>query len=188
MQWDFFHQQLQWQEYMSNMILQLSIYWVKTILLLMPYQALLLVLFLVELLMALVPQMPWVYMPCCLLLQICPSCEVFRKVMNRMYFAKKFILAHLLHLTYPHPNGLWYIADCLLIPRTGSIHEDLFCFTHDTSGHFGTDKSYATLWDTYYWPNMCRDLEKSYIPSCMECLQILLVPYLMSMSLIASCP
>jgi hypothetical protein len=63
-------------------------------------------------------------------------------------------------------NGLWYIGDRLLIPRTGTIREDLFRLAHDVLGHFGADKSYATLRDAYYWPNMRKDLEKAYIPSC----------------------
>jgi len=33
------------------------------------------------------------------------------------------------------------------------------------------DKSYATLRNAYYWPNMRRDLETSYIPLCTDCLQ-----------------
>ena len=66
-------------------------------------------------------------------------------------------------------NGLWYVGDRLVIPRTGDICENLFRLAHDTLGHFGTDKSYAALRDSYYWPNMRTDLEKSYIPSCKAC-------------------
>jgi len=66
-------------------------------------------------------------------------------------------------------NGLWYIGDCLLIPHLGDIRENLFRLAHDTLGHFGADKSYAVLHDAYYWPNMHRDLEKAYIPSCQDC-------------------
>jgi hypothetical protein len=66
-------------------------------------------------------------------------------------------------------NGLWYIGDRLLIPRTGDVRENLFRLTHDCLGHFGSDKSYAVLRDAYYWPNMRRDLEQSYIPSCVDC-------------------
>ena len=36
-------------------------------------------------------------------------------------------------------------------------------------GHFGFDKSYKSLHSSYYWPNMCWDLENAYIPSCTEC-------------------
>jgi hypothetical protein len=68
-------------------------------------------------------------------------------------------------------NGLWYIGDRLLIPHDGTLREDLFRLAHDTSGHFGADKLYATLRDAYYWPNMRRDLEKAYIPSCTKCLR-----------------
>ena len=68
-------------------------------------------------------------------------------------------------------NGLWYIGDRLLIPHIPEIREILFWLAHDSLGHFGADKSYAALRDTYYWPNMCRDLEQSYIPFCWDCLR-----------------
>jgi Integrase zinc binding domain len=67
-------------------------------------------------------------------------------------------------------NGLWYIGDRLLIPQVTAIRETLFHLAHDTLGHFGTDKSYASLRDAYYWPNMRQDLEQAYIPSCTDCL------------------
>jgi len=68
-------------------------------------------------------------------------------------------------------NGLWYIGDRLLIPRVVDIRETLFRLAHDNLGHFGADKSYASLRNTYHWPNMRRDLEQSYILSCSECLR-----------------
>jgi hypothetical protein len=67
-------------------------------------------------------------------------------------------------------NGLWYIGDCLLIPWVTAICETLFHLARDTLSHFGTDKSYASLHDAYYWPNMRWDLEQAYIPSCTDCL------------------
>ena len=66
-------------------------------------------------------------------------------------------------------NGLWYIRSCLLIPRVGNVWEQLFCLSHDTLGHFGTNKSYMTLRDAYYWLNMRWDLEKAYVLSCVHC-------------------
>ena len=66
-------------------------------------------------------------------------------------------------------NGLWYIGDRLLIPRVADIRENLFRLAHDCLGHFGANKSYTSLRDAYYWPNMRRDLEQSYIPSCVDC-------------------
>ena len=68
-------------------------------------------------------------------------------------------------------NGLWYIGDCLLIPRVTAIHETLFHLAHNTLGHFGANKLYASLRDAYYWPNMRCDLEQAYIPSCVDCLR-----------------
>jgi len=36
-------------------------------------------------------------------------------------------------------------------------------------GHFGFFKSYGSLRESYFWPNMRKDLESGYIPSCMDC-------------------
>ena len=66
-------------------------------------------------------------------------------------------------------NGLWYIGDCLVIPRTGDICKNLFHLAYDTLGHFGADKCYMSLCDAYCWPNMQMDLEKSYVPLCSDC-------------------
>ena len=32
----------------------------------------------------------------------------------------------------------------------------------------GSSESYASLRNTYYWPNMRRDLEEAYIPNCQR--------------------
>lgn len=66
-------------------------------------------------------------------------------------------------------NKLWYVGDCLVIPRVGNIHENLFRLMHDEMGHFGADKCYVMLRNMYYWPNMHRNLEDSYIPGCEDC-------------------
>lgn len=66
-------------------------------------------------------------------------------------------------------DGLLYIADCLVVPRVVDVHESLFQLAHDCLGHFGSAKSYAALRESFYWPNMRRDLEESYIPGCVEC-------------------
>ena len=66
-------------------------------------------------------------------------------------------------------NGLWYLRTRLLIPRVGNIWEQLYHLAHETLGHFGSDKLYVNLKDDYYWPNMRRDLESMYIPSCADC-------------------
>ena len=51
-------------------------------------------------------------------------------------------------------NCLWYIRNHFLIMRVGNVQEQLYRLGHDTLGHFGFDKSYGTLKDSYYWPNM----------------------------------
>ena len=49
-------------------------------------------------------------------------------------------------------DGLMYLGDCLIIPRHGDIWETLFLLAHDSLGHFGFEKSYGALRDSYYWP------------------------------------
>jgi Integrase zinc binding domain/Chromo (CHRromatin Organisation MOdifier) domain len=66
-------------------------------------------------------------------------------------------------------NNLWYLGDRLVIPRYGTLREDLFCLAHDSLGHFSADKSYASIRNCYYWPNMRRDLESIYVPACADC-------------------
>jgi hypothetical protein len=66
-------------------------------------------------------------------------------------------------------NGLWYVGDRLIIPQTASCREDLFHLAHDSMGHFGADKAYANLRESYYWSNMRKDLENAYVPSCVDC-------------------
>ena len=66
-------------------------------------------------------------------------------------------------------NGLLYVGRRLLVPNIPRIRELFYNLAHDTLGHFGFDKSYEALRDSYYWPNMRRDLENAYIPSCSPC-------------------
>jgi hypothetical protein len=66
-------------------------------------------------------------------------------------------------------GGLLYIRDRLVIPRMGTLQEDLFRLAHDSLGHFGFEKSYAALRAEYYWPNMRKDLCEAYIPACVNC-------------------
>ena len=66
-------------------------------------------------------------------------------------------------------EGFWFIGNRLIIPNVPHIREALFYLAHDALGHFGTDKSYAALRSSYYWPNMRKHLEDAYVPSCPEC-------------------
>ena len=66
-------------------------------------------------------------------------------------------------------DGLLYVGGRLVIPRVGTLRADLYALAHDELGHFGADKSYMALRDAYYWPNMRRDLEQTYIPGCDAC-------------------
>ncbi|KAG9223840.1 hypothetical protein CCMSSC00406_0007702 [Pleurotus cornucopiae] len=66
-------------------------------------------------------------------------------------------------------NRLLYVGERLVVPRVPEVRELLFQLAHDALGHYGTGKSYMALRDSFYWPNMHRDLEQAYIPGCVEC-------------------
>lgn len=65
--------------------------------------------------------------------------------------------------------GLLYVGDRLVIPRVTDVRETLFQLAHDALGHYGTAKSYGALRESFYWPNMHKDLENAYIPGCSAC-------------------
>ena len=66
-------------------------------------------------------------------------------------------------------NGFWFINDRLVIPNVKHVHESLFRLAHDSMGHFGHEKCLPSLINSFYWPNMRRDLEHAYIPACADC-------------------
>jgi len=66
-------------------------------------------------------------------------------------------------------QGFWFINDRLVVLNGCNVHETLFRIAHDKLGHFGTVKTYEALHGLFYWPNMHRDLEEAYIPSCADC-------------------
>ena len=58
-------------------------------------------------------------------------------------------------------DGLLYLADRLIVPRVHSLQEKFFQIAHDAAGHFGADKTYATLQGSFYWLNMRWNLVKA---------------------------
>jgi hypothetical protein len=66
-------------------------------------------------------------------------------------------------------NGLLYLGDRLLVPNVPDVRESLFRTAHDVLGHFGAEKSYAALRDSFFWPGMRKDIEKAYVPGCVQC-------------------
>src|SRR6202453_186058 len=66
-------------------------------------------------------------------------------------------------------DGLLYLGQCLAIPQTSNLWESLYSLAHDSLGHVGGDKSYAALWNDYYWPHIHSNLVNVYIPSCESC-------------------
>ena len=68
-------------------------------------------------------------------------------------------------------NGYWFIGKQLMIPNVKHVRKSLFQLTHDALGHFGSDKSLASLRGSFYWPDMQHNLKTAYIPSCAACQQ-----------------
>ena len=68
-----------------------------------------------------------------------------------------------------YTNGLLYVGDHLVIPCIPAVRELLFQLAHDALRHFGVDKTYLGLHDSYYWPGMKTDIEQGYVPSCSDC-------------------
>ena len=67
-------------------------------------------------------------------------------------------------------GGLLFLDNHLIIPHINSLHKRLFQLAHDAAGHFGPDKCYGMLQNSFYWPNMCHDLLNTYLPSCTACM------------------
>ena len=65
-------------------------------------------------------------------------------------------------------DSLWFIGERLIIPCC-EIREQIFAMAHDALRHFGFSKTYQSIRDSYFWPNMRTDLEEGCIPSCMDC-------------------
>ena len=66
-------------------------------------------------------------------------------------------------------DNFWFINDRLIVPDVKHVRESLYRLAHDAMNHFGSGKCISSLRDSFYWPNMRRDLELAYIPSCAEC-------------------
>ena len=95
--------------------------------------------------------------------------EDIKKGYNTDPFSKKLMSAATGMVNITQRNGFWFMDDRLLIPNAHGVRETLFRLAHNHLGHFGTQKTYETLHASYFWPNMRKDLETAYIPSCADC-------------------
>jgi len=66
-------------------------------------------------------------------------------------------------------NGLWYIGERLVVPKELGLQEIIYRMAHDNLRHFSFHKCYNNIHNSYFWPNMCKDLEEKYIPGCQDC-------------------
>ena len=105
-------------------------------------------------------------------LRITEDKELLTKITSG-YATDKFATKLLANLnSFPNVkllNGLLFIGGRLVIPAKSGIKEILFRTAHDAMGHFGFEKSYASLRSSFYWPNMRKELESAYIPACPDC-------------------
>ena len=95
--------------------------------------------------------------------------EILKGYANDAFCTKLFAqLGSLPHLV--ERGGLLFLNNHLVIPHINSLHEHLFQLVHDAASHFGPDKSYGMLQNSFYWPNMHCDLLNAYLPSCSACM------------------
>lgn len=87
---------------------------------------------------------------------------------NNLWY-KKLLDAEFLPHGVQYTGGLLYAGNWLIIPQVSNVCELLFHLAHDVLGHFRFAKTYGSLCDSFYWPNMHQDLEQAYIPGCTEC-------------------
>ncbi|PLW46921.1 hypothetical protein PCASD_08104 [Puccinia coronata f. sp. avenae] len=65
-------------------------------------------------------------------------------------------------------EGLLYVDDRLLIPRSKDLLHQLISEAHDRLGHLGFLKAMAELRRDFFWPGMTRDTT-SFVRSCLVC-------------------
>ncbi|KAF9439817.1 hypothetical protein P691DRAFT_615200, partial [Macrolepiota fuliginosa MF-IS2] len=49
-------------------------------------------------------------------------------------------------------GALLFYNSHLVVPRTGNVPQTLATLAHNALGHFGFNKTYATMWEAFYWP------------------------------------
>lgn len=72
------------------------------------------------------------------------------------------------HPTFSVENGIIEFAHRIAIPNNRHIRTYLLNQYHDLQNHYGFDKTYAALYERFYWPDLTKDVQK-YIESCHSC-------------------
>ncbi|KAJ3572578.1 hypothetical protein NP233_g2990 [Leucocoprinus birnbaumii] len=110
------------------------------------------------------------HQPVTAVMKISPEDEL-RKAIIQGYkedaWCKKALETKMDYLTTE--GNLLFYKGRLIIPRVGQIRETILSVAHKALGHFGFDKTYETIRESFYWPGMRTYLESAYIPSCLEC-------------------
>jgi hypothetical protein len=67
-------------------------------------------------------------------------------------------------------NGIWLHGDRIVIPNSPAIKEALLWEFHDApySGHVGVRKTLKAIQQSFWWPNMAREVE-DYVRTCHSC-------------------
>ncbi|SGZ27798.1 BQ5605_C026g10191 [Microbotryum silenes-dioicae] len=65
-------------------------------------------------------------------------------------------------------DALLYLRGRLIIPSLAPLRESILHDAHDAQGHLGDMKTYQTVQQAYFWPNMSRDV-KHYVQQCDSC-------------------
>ncbi|SGY26729.1 BQ5605_C018g08764 [Microbotryum silenes-dioicae] len=67
-------------------------------------------------------------------------------------------------------DALLYLRGRLVIPLLAPLRESILHDAQDALGHLGDVKTYQTVIQTYFWPNMSRHV-KQYVQQCDSCQQ-----------------
>ncbi|SGY11856.1 BQ5605_C011g06297 [Microbotryum silenes-dioicae] len=65
-------------------------------------------------------------------------------------------------------DALLYLRGWLIIPSLAPLRESILHDAHDAQGHLGDMKTYRTVQQAYFWPNMSRDV-KHYVQQFDSC-------------------
>lgn len=66
-------------------------------------------------------------------------------------------------------NKLWFVNEKIIVLAGCEVCKFVFQIVHDKLEHFGFAKTYESIWNSFFWPNMCCDLKDGYITGCDDC-------------------
>jgi hypothetical protein len=64
------------------------------------------------------------------------------------------------------PNTeLYWITDTIYVPNISTLKDKLITVLHNTAGHPDSERTYAVIFRSFYWPNLKEDV-KYFVKLC----------------------